>query len=168
MKIRRIPAQITTVEDKIAGNLSFIQMILLIIPVFVVLIGYSSIPPIMHFSLFKIILLGCLGIVPLLLAIRIKEHIVLSWIGILLRYNLRPKYYVLNKNDAYLRNMDIIPLEKKQVKSHVKVQAPSHIKQKTLSFGELIKLEGLLANPKYSFSIKSHKKGAFHVAIEQK
>lgn len=168
MKIRRIPAQITTVEDKIAGNLSFIQMVLLVIPVFVVLIGYSSIPPVMHFSLLKIILMVSIGIVPPILSIRIKEHIILSWIGILLRYNLRPKYYVFNKNDAHLREMDIIPLQKKQVKAHVHSQAKSHIKHKALSFGELVKLEDLLANPKYTFSIKSHKKGAFHVAIEQK
>ena len=168
MKIRRIPAQITTVEDKIAGNLTFIQMILLVIPVFVVLVGYSSIPPVMHFSLLKIILMGSIGIIPPLLSIRIKEHIILTWIGILLTYNLRPKYYVFNKNDAYLRDMDIIPHEKKRVKAHVHTQAKAQIKQKALSFGELVKLEGLLANPKYTFSIKSHKKGAFHVAFEQK
>ncbi len=168
MKIRRIPAQITTVEDKIAGNLNFTQMILLVLPVFVVLVGYSSIPPIMHISVFKIILMSSIGIIPPLLAIRVKEHIILSWIGILLTYSLRPKYYVFNKNDASQRVIDSIPQEKKHAKAHSKTSAKQTVQQKALSFGELVKLEDLLANPKYSFSVKSHKKGAFHVAFEQK
>lgn len=168
MKIRSIPAQITTVEDKIAGNLNFTQMILLVLPVFIVLVGYSSIPPVMHFSVFKIILLSSIGIIPPLLAIRVKEHIVLSWIGIILKYNLRPKYYVFNKNDTYQRVIDIIPKEKKQAKAHSKINTKNTVQQKALSFGELVKLEEMLANSKNSFSIKSQKKGAFHVAFEQK
>lgn len=168
MKIRRIPAQITTVEDKIAGNLNFTQMILLVLPVFIILVGYSSIPPLMHFSIFKIILLSSIGIVPPFLAIRVKEHIILSWMGILLIYYLRPKYYVFNKNDASQRVIDVIPQEKKHAKAHSKANAKQTVQQKALSFGELVKLEDILTNPKYSFSVKSHKKGAFHVAIEQK
>lgn len=32
---------------------------------------------------------------------------------------------------------------------------------------DLVRLEGLITNPKYSFSLKSGKKGALNVAFEQ-
>ena len=102
MKIRRIPAQITTVEDKIAGSLNLTQMTLLIIPVFVFMAIYVVFAPSMQFAWYKIPLFILSGSIPPILAIRIKEKIVLTWLVILLRYNLRPAYYLFNKNDSYL------------------------------------------------------------------
>ena len=53
MKVRSIPAQITTVEDKIAGNLNLTQILLLMIPVFWLMIVYTIFPPYMEFSVYK-------------------------------------------------------------------------------------------------------------------
>ncbi|HWY79794.1 MAG TPA: hypothetical protein VNW29_05560 [Candidatus Sulfotelmatobacter sp.] len=168
MKIRRIPAQITTVEDKIAGSLNLTQMTLLIIPVFVFMAIYVVFAPSMQFAWYKIPLFILSGSIPPILAIRIKEKIVLTWLVILLRYNLRPAYYLFNKNDSYLRTMNIITIAKKDKKITAHAKEKQQTKTSTLSFGDLVRIEGLLANSKYSFSIKSQKKGAFHVAFEQK
>lgn len=169
MKIRRIPAQITTVEDKIAGNLNLTQMILLIIPVFVFMLVYTTLPPSMHFAWYKVLLFFATGSVPLFLAIRVKEKLILNWLIILLGYALRPKYYLFNKNDLSLRTTENTATKRnKNIPIQTSTTAKEQRAQAVVSFGDLVRLEGLLANPKYSFSIKSQKKGVFHVAFEQK
>ncbi len=169
MKVRSIPAQITTVEDKIAGNLSLTQIFLLMIPVFWLMIVYSVLPPLMEFSLYKLPLVLIIGIITLALALRVKDKIVLNWLVILLRYTLRPRYYLFNKNDSYLRTLDLISIEKSKRKAKAKTQAKVTEKSNStpVSLGDLAKLEGILADPSYSFSIKSQKKGALYVAVEQ-
>lgn len=168
MKIRSIPAQITTVEDKIVGNLNLSQMLLLMVPVFWGMIVYTIFAPMMNFALYKLPLFLIVAVISLSLALRIKDKIVLSWIVILLKFNLRPTYYIYNKNDSHLRNMDVIKVVK--VKKKTKKAQSKHTsinKTNQTSLGDLIRIENILTNPKYSFSIKSQKKGAFYVAIEQ-
>lgn len=110
MKARSIPAQITTVEDKIAGNLNFTQIALLMIPVFWGMTVYVLFAPSMHFAWYKLPLVIAVGITSLILSLRIKEKLILNWLLILLRYNLRPKYHIFNKNDMFLRSIDNISL----------------------------------------------------------
>ena len=105
MKIRRIPAQITTVEDKIAGNLNLTQIALLIIPVFIFMIIYVLFLPSMHFAWYKVPFFLISGSIPPLLAIRIKEKLIIQWLIILFRYNVRPAYYLFNKNDSHLLSL---------------------------------------------------------------
>ena len=169
MRIRNIPAQITTVEDKIVGNLNLTQMFLLMVPVFWGMIIYTMFSPFMNFAWYKLFLFLIVGVISLTMAIRIKDKILLQWIVILLRFNFRPKYYILNKNDAYLRTMDVITVEKekrKEMKVHAKQK--QKITKQQIQLGDLIRFENILTNPKYNFSIKSQKKGALYVAIEQK
>jgi hypothetical protein len=78
-------------------------------------------PPFYEYAVYKVVLLIVLALVCLTLAIRVKGKIVLSWIGILLHYNMRPKYYVFNKNDMHLRHEEYpedesvtVVIEKKQ------------------------------------------------------
>ncbi len=170
MKVRNIPAQITTVEDKIAGNLSLTQIVLLMIPVFWFMVVYTLFSPFMHFAWYKVPLFLIFGLASLILAIRIKEKIILSWLVILLRYNIRPKYYVLNKNDSYLREMNLVSLGKEKEKAKVKsfAKEKQSVTEKALAFRDFVRLENLLSDPRISFSIKSHKKGGLHVAFEQK
>lgn len=169
MKVRSIPAQITTVEDKIVGNINLSQMLLLMVPVFWGMIVYTLFTPAMNFAWYKLLLFLTVAVISLCMALRIKDKIVLSWIIILLKYNLRPKYYMFNKNESYVRQMDMIAFEKNKTKSKKAHSKQTQIVKNTkTSFGDLIRLENIISNPKYSFSIKSQKKGAFYVAIEQK
>ncbi len=103
MKITVVPAQITTVEDRVAGNLSFSQLILFAVPVFGGSLLYAILPPFMGASLYKIIFIAIFAFVCTVLAIRIKGKIVLLWLITLLRYQLRPRRYVFDKNSALSR-----------------------------------------------------------------
>lgn len=169
MKIRSIPAQITTVEDKIAGNLNLTQILLLMTPVFWLMIVYTLFIPTMRFAWYKLPLFLIVGVTSLILSLRVKDKIILNWLVILLRYNIRPRYYLFNKNNPYMRTMDIITVERNKRKLPAKSTTKEKVKttSASITLGDLVRLEGLLADPGYSFSIKSQKKGALNVAIEQ-
>ena len=169
MKTRVIPAQITTVEDKIAGSLSLTQILLLMTPVFWTAMVYALFMPQLKFAMYKVPIIGVVLLISLFLAIRIKEKLILNWLMVLVTYNMRPKYYVFNKNEKYLRAMDMPSFtNQKNIKLKKSLALNQNEAQsKTVSLRELIKLDGILTNPKYTFSLKSTKKGGLNVAIQQ-
>ena len=112
MRTQVIPAQITTVEDKIAGNLNITQLLILISPALVVAFVYVLLPPTMKFVGYKLGISLIAFIAAVFLSLRIKGKVVVNWLGLLLAYNQRPKYYVYNKNEPYLRKMDIVQEKK--------------------------------------------------------
>lgn len=168
MKSQVIPAQITTVEDKIAGNLNLTQLLLLIAPCFFTAIVYAIFPPQLGFSIYKVLLVMLSIIICSTLAIRVKGKVLLNWLFILLSYNMRPKYYLFNKNDIYLRDMELPTIEKKPRKLFKKV-AKQKVKGiiPNISVNDLVRLENLIKDPKYSFTLKTAKKGGLYVALEQ-
>ena len=169
MKTQVIPAQITTVEDKIAGNLNLTQILLLMLPVFWTAGVYTLLSPRLEFIWYKMPLVFVVSIFCGVLSLRIKDKVLLHWLVIIFRYNTRPKYYVFNKNENFLRTLDLPSFEKKEAASN-KLSVDKEIKEEEAGFSirGLVRLENLIANPKYSFSLKSGKKGSLHVAIEQK
>lgn len=167
MKVQRIPAQITTVEDKIAGNISLTQIALFIVPVFWAMIIFTLFTPIMDLALYKLPVIIIPSLLVLTLAIRIKGKLILNWLIVLITYNTRAKYYIFDKNDMYLRTLDLPQVEKSQKKTEIRtkeVKPATH----TPNLGELIRLDRILSNPNVSFSIKAAKKGGVYVALEQK
>ena len=72
MKVTVVPAQVTTVEDRISGNLSMSQIALFAIPIFCGSLLYAVLPPSMEVSLYKLIAIGILSLLSCQLAIRIK------------------------------------------------------------------------------------------------
>src|SRR5438045_2898426 len=106
MRTTIVPAQITTVEDKIAGNLGLSQIMLLIAPVF----GGSSLfvifPPFFNYAAYKVVLIAITALLCGMLAVRIKGKILLFWLIAVLRYNLRPAYYVFDKNSMHNREFN--------------------------------------------------------------
>lgn len=169
MRSQPIPAQITTVEDKIAGNLNLTQIILLMVPVFFTTIAYAIFPPQMHLAVYKFPLVLLVLIVSLVLSMRIKGKVVLNWLVIVLGYNLRPKYYLFNKNDTHLRILDLPVFEKKQRKIFKKAPAKLEKSVSIPIFGlnDLVKLQTFMSSPKYSFVLKPGKKGGFNVSVGQ-
>ncbi len=169
MKTTVIPAQITTIEDKIAGNLNLTQILILMVPVFWTTIVYTLLSPAMHLAWYKIpLVLGVLFIC-LLLSLRIKGKVVVSWLGVLFKYNIRPKYYVFNKNVSYLRSLDLPEFEKHEVKLLHKNVAKKEVKQPnyTFSIADFVKFENMIGNPKYTLSYREGKKGGINVAFRQ-
>jgi hypothetical protein len=165
MKVTVVPAQVTTVEDRIAGNLSFSQLMLLAFPVFVGSALFVVLPPLYKSALYKLILIGALFIVCSLLAIRIKEKLVLFWLITLLRYNLRPRYYTFNKRSLAGRQNYFAEVE---VESEPVAPAIKENTSPTQAFStsDMITLSNLMEHPDANLSFET-KKGALYVRITE-
>jgi len=158
MRTTIIPAQITTVEDKIAGSLNMTQILILLFPVLWTAVIYVLIYPVMKLSVFKLTLVLLATLVCVILIFRIKDKIIAEWLGVLLKYRLRPKYYLFNKNDLANRTVDIpdLPVEfvaaKKTVKEFIKTKSTD------IKLADLIKLENFISSGKvvrYQFTKKT-------------
>jgi hypothetical protein len=166
MKSTVVPAQVTTVEDKIAGNLTFNQMLLMTTPVFVSGVIFAFLPPFMSLSGYKLVLAVTFALVCLTLAIRIKGRIVLSWIMVLSKYNARPRYYVYNKNDIHLRtttNEQTNAPSKQSVKKKSTIK-PNKIK---LPMKKMVWAEEVAINPSAQLEFRTTKKGDLRVYIQE-
>ena len=166
MKTAIVPAQITTIEDKITGNLSLSQLVLLATPAFIAAAIYIVLPPNLKFVGYKLALVAVSSIVISSLAVRIRGKLVLHWLLAMARFNLRPRYYVFNKNDLHLR------LKEAAVKASEPEQ-PSTAKQADttsihdISTADRVSIESLLANPNATMHFKSDKRGGLHVVITE-
>ncbi len=169
MRTTVIPAQITTVEDKIAGSLSLTQVMLLMVPVIFTTIAYAILPQRMHFELYKLILVFVVLAISLILSLRIKGKVVLNWLVVLLRYNLRARYYVFNKNDIYLRAIVLPKKHKLKTKKLEKaiLENEAKLKAKIPLLKDSTKIKNFLKNPNYSLSLKPNKKGGLYVAVNK-
>lgn len=157
MRTTIIPAQITTVEDKIAGSLNFAQILLLMAPVLWGTLVYAVFSPSMKLAPYKFSLVLIVSAISLVLALRVKDKIIAEWIGVLLRYKLRPKFYIFNKNDLTERTLDL-PYE--PATHHKKVTVKVVTKQaKELSVKELIKLEQAMTSKNLAVSFRYGRKG---------
>jgi hypothetical protein len=169
MRTTVIPAQITTVEDKIAGNLNLTQILILMVPVLWATIVYTLFFPAMHITWYKIPLVIVVLILCLLLSLRIKGKVVIEWLVVLLKYNVRPKYYLFDKNDTFLRTLDLPHFATKPIHLFKSKVVTFPVKRQTikLDIGDFVKLENIIGNPKYIVSFKSERRGGINVAFEQ-
>lgn len=166
MKVTVVPAQVTTVEDRVAGNLSFSQLILFAVPVFGGSLLFAILPPFMGASLFKIILISVFAAFCSIMAIRIKGKIVLLWLVVLLRYHARPRIHVLNKNTSVHRE-DYPPVPDMDLKpTELTEEATKHVLL-PLGDGEKIHLLETLNDPMSHLRIELTKKGGFNVRISE-
>jgi len=169
MRTRVIPAQITTVEDKIVGNLNLMQIMMLMAPVFFMTLIYAVFPPSMSFVAYKLTLSVIFFVICITLSLRIKGKIVIHWLSILIRYNLRAKYYIYNKNESYLRTLHLPTTNKTPVaeKKLLKAKARKKIKPAIYRIKNLVSLENMIGNDEVDFRYKIGKKGGLNVAFEQ-
>ncbi len=169
MRTRVIPAQITTVEDKIVGNLNLMQIMMLMAPVFFMTLIYAVFPPSMSFVAYKLTLSMIFFVICITLSLRIKGKIVIHWLSILIRYNLRAKYYIYNKNESYLRTLYLPTTNKTPVaeKKLLKAKARKKIKPAIYRIKNLVSLENMIGNDEVDFRYKIGKKGGLNVAFEQ-
>jgi len=166
MRTTTVPAQITTVEDKIVGEISLVQLMLLVAPVFGGAGIFVVLPPFFGSAPYKIVVIVCLAVLFGMLAIRIKGKIVLMWLMIVLRYNARPRYYLFNKNDTVLRDIPK-PEPPQKVAQAVEPEPKRHSLLPRLSTAELVKIENILANPDAKLHFKTNRKGELSVHITE-
>lgn len=165
MRTTVIPAQITTVEDKIAGNLNFTQILLLVAALFIDTFIYATLPQRLHFTLYKVPLMAVATLICLILCIRIKGRVVLNWIFLLSSYYFRPRYYLFNKNDLFVREEIIFAFENIKPVSAKAVKLKK-AKDKNLSLTDFIKMQAALATHS-RLDFKFNKKGVMDVAVSE-
>ncbi len=166
MRTTVIPAQVTTIEDTIAGSLNLTQIALLLSSLFVITFMYAVFPKPMMISYYKVILFIITFAIFGGLAVRIKGKIVLSWFFVLSAYYLRPRYYVFNKNDLTTRNFELFVKKPSPKVSHRKAANEKKAERKVLAVGEMIQAENIFNNPNNSLSL-SFKKGGLNVAVKE-
>lgn len=166
MKVTVVPAQVTTVEDRIIGNLGFSQMLLMIIPVFVSAALFALLPPFMGSALYKYLIMGMLALVCCVLAIRIKGRILASWLVTIFRYNVRPKYYLFNKNVLTLRQDYPVVTDKKE-EEKVAAKNTERTALPRLNTPETAKILATIENPAARVRFETTKKGGLHVRLTE-
>ncbi len=158
MRTRVIPAQVTTVEDKIAGNLNFTQILLLVAAILINTGIYIVIPPAMEFNIFKILIITCTFLILGILALRIKNRVVLNWVVLFIIYYQRPRMWIFDKNNTYLRTNEQFKSSKtqKKLKKIIKVKKNSvMLKTEGIDYSQIAKSTDI--------SIRFNKKGLLGV-----
>jgi hypothetical protein len=165
MKVSVVPAQVTTIEDRIAGNLGLSQLLLLALPIFGGSLLYIILPPNMHSAAYKIVVIVLLGAMSSLMAIRIKGKILLNWVVVLLHYNLRPTYYVHDRRSLAGRRIYEEP------KQEVKTEDTKSVSRKRqlldLTTAEIARAKAYMEEPAANLSFTINRKGDLRVLITE-
>jgi hypothetical protein len=138
------------------------------VPVFWTTAVYALFAPTMHLTLYKYPLSGIVLLISLILSLRVRGTVVFNWLLILVAYRFRPKTYVFNKNDAYMRTVDVIPIDTKPVTRKAKSvnKSPSETLVQ-VSIGEYTQLERLIRDKRLAISYRTNGKGGLNVAFSQ-
>lgn len=166
MRISIVPAQITTVEDKIAGNVSVQQAVLLGIPILLGFIIALVFPPSGQFVAYKIAIVLGLFVICGSLAIRIKDRIVAQWLKLIVVYSARPLYYVYDKNSTYLRGTETTDIATEEIVMIEPVKKPV-IVMNTISPKEFVRLEQFATDVRAGMKFEIGKKGELNVRITE-
>ncbi len=166
MRTTIVPAQVTSVEDRIAGNLSFKQLLLMIAPVFLSMALFVFLPPFAGYKIYKVVISVLIAIICLGLALRIKGRLVVDWVMILSRYNLRPKYFVYNKNDSTARKV-IAKKQARPAEQSEPQKAQSPMPQFVYNTGDEMSFEERLINPAANLHFTFSKKGGLRVHVKE-
>jgi len=167
MKTTTVPAQVTTVEDKIAGNLSLSQLLLLATPVFVSSLVYVIVPPFLKLTPLKIVLTLLAFTIFATSALRVRGKLLVEWVVLVMRYRLRPRYFLFNKNDAYLRNPATKDPQRTLNNENKEKTIIEHAPILTLPTPELVRLEAAMADPRANLMFRINRKGDLDVHITE-
>lgn len=166
MRTTIVPAQVTTVEDRIAGNLGLSQVILLIAPVFAGSALYVLLPSFFEYAAYKVWVIVVLALLCGVLAVRIKGKIVLLWALVLLRYHLRPTYYLFNKNSAHNRRT-VMPRQAEAAADVPSTTSLAHSQPPSVPAVDLMKVTAFVRNPAANIHFTTTKKGELRVLLTE-
>lgn len=167
MRSTVVPAQITTVEDRISGSLGMSQILLLTVPIFGGCGLFIVLPPFFNYATYKVAVIAAFAAICGLLAIRIKGRILLVWLAVLFRYNLRPRYYVFSKNSTYLRETVAAKRAVEHSEEIKKPEKTDHKKLPALSIPELVRVQAIVDDPTTNLRFSVTKKGKLRAHFTQ-
>ena len=162
MKTSVVPAQITTVEDKIVGNLTFNQILIFIAALISSTAVYLLVPPLSKLSLIKIVIILLQFMIFGLLALRIKGQTGAERLSVFIRYNLRPHLYLFTKNDYLTRDT---PKEPKKTRKRDKNQTKDKL-QPQIKINQPT-IDPLIIDPSLMIRVKLAKKGGIDVSFNK-
>jgi hypothetical protein len=166
MRTTAVPAQVTTVEDRIMGNLGFSQLVLFILPIFVGAGLFVILPPMLHGSLYKYIVMVVIATISSILAIRIKGKIILLWLITIIRYNIRPKYYVFQKSTVVHR--EEYKTQKTEESEEAKTSHDKKVSQlPKLAFHDAVQVLETINKPGSNLRFEMTKKGGLNVRLTE-
>ncbi len=161
MRTTIVPAQITTVEDTIAGNLTLNQLILLVIPVFSTVMVLVICPPFLKLSIYKLVISFVIALPPIALSIRVKGQVAFRLVRLALTYRIRPRIYLLTGSSS---SCSFCLTEEKE-NDVIQVQEPEPAEFiRPLDDTELKELGEILTDRSINFY--ANKKGGFNAVIE--
>jgi hypothetical protein len=167
MRSSIVPAQITTVEDKVMGSLSLAQLLLLSSPIFIGSLIYFVFPPSLTGALYKTILTAIGTVILWALAIRFKGRLLIEWAITIGRYNRRPRYNVNDKNDLCLRELESQPDASRAPEKPEYDHEEAYVPAPMISLAEAVFLEKIITNPKANLHFKTDRRGELRVHINE-
>ena len=165
MRSTAVPAQVTTVEDRIMGNLGFSQLVLFVLPIFVGAGLFIVLPPVMHGSLYKYVVMTVVALISGILAIRIKGRIILLWLVTIIRCNLRPKYYVFQKTADHRETYKTAKPEQSEETDSQTETKVSGLPE--LSFRDTAYVLETISKPERNLRFEMTKKGGLNVRLTE-
>jgi hypothetical protein len=167
MKTTVVPAQITTVEDRIIGNFTFAQILILIIPLITSTVIYVLLSPRMHLNYGKSVLMVAQFFVFGLLAMRVNGKILAEWLAVFIRFTRRNRVYVFTKNDLLTRDVETPVMVAQTTKTVAKKQPVKEIAtSQPLTLSEKEKIDQLMSSSKLSVKFAFAKKGGIDVSLK--
>jgi hypothetical protein len=167
MKTTVVPAQITTVEDRIAGSLTLPQIVLMVMAMVIGSVIYAVVVPKLHFGAVKMTLIAIEILFFGSLSLRFNGKIVGEWLVIFLRFKSRPRRYVFTKNDPIHREV-ILESDKKEISDKQNDNANNiEPEEKPLSLIEELNMQKIYYNDSLSISFKPSKKGGLDVTLKK-
>jgi len=161
-----VPAQITTVEDKIIGPLSMQQLGLLLAPLFLGIILTVMLPPNFKLVLYKVVVVLVVAAICGTLSIRIQGKVVFYWLILLFSYRSRSRFHVYDRSDPYLRRGQSTKTAKPAENTEAAAQPKKTIEVPQIALPDAIKITDVMNDPRAKLRFVN-KKGKLHVVIQE-
>ena len=167
MRVSVVPAQVTTVEDRIIGYLGFIQILILVSAILCGAVVFVVLPPMMGEAWYKYGIIAAVLTVGSILSIRVRGVILAHWVSIIVRYNQRPMYYVADKNTMAYRQRDKDKDDQAYMPVHTSPGTVSCHQPVLLDASARAKARAVIDDPAAHIRIATDTKGGVHVRITQ-
>ncbi len=163
MKTAIVPAQVTTIEDRITGSFTISQLLILMAGMGLATLIYLLVTPRYQFNPFKLIAIGTVIVVITPLAIRVHGKIVADWLIILTRFWQRPHRYIFTKNDPATRAVPLSETQAKPIELIATKVPKTH--RELLSMPDRTRVDELLDNPALAVRFVVAEKGGIDVSL---